>query len=431
VSSNQKEASIPHARSVDEEKPKLILVTTVGLTLRSFFQGQITHLKNKGFEVIAVSTGGHDLEEFARKEQLPVHAITMTRGISPFADLMAAVRLWMLFLKIKPVIVHGHTPKAGVLSMVAATFAKVPVKFYTLHGIMAEIRKGFARSLLKLMEWTACALADRVLAVSHSVLDGVVFQRLCSQQKIKVLEHGSCNGIDAVSRFNPNNLDQNKRQELRSHFCLDENTIVIGFVGRLVKDKGVVELASAWKRIRNAYSHSRLLTIGPAEPHNPVPNGILQELANDDRVTMLDFVANDDMPNYYGIMDIVVLPSYREGFPYVVLEASALGLPVVATQVTGCKDAVVDGVTGMLVPPRDVQALAEAIRLYVENPELRLKHGQAGRKRVLANYRPEPIWDALSSEYLLHMRRKGLALSPLAQPAPTAQDPLPEEGHVS
>ena len=431
MSYNQKNAFTSNARFAAGEKPKLILVTTVGLTLRSFFQGQITYLKNKGFEVIAVSSGGHDLEAFARKEQTPVHAITMTRGFSPLADLVAVIRLWMLFLKIRPVIVHGHTPKAGVLSMVAATFARVPVKFYTLHGIMVEIRGGFARSILKLMERTACALADRVLAVSHSVMDGVVFQHLCSEQKIKVLEHGSCNGIDAVSRFNPANLDQNKRQELRSHFCLDENTIVIGFVGRLVKDKGVVELASAWKRIRNAYSHSRLLTIGPAEPHNPVPNGILQELANDDRVIMLDFVANDDMPTYYGIMDIVVLPSYREGFPYVVLEASAMGLPIVATRVTGCTDAVTDGVTGTLVPPRDIQDMVEAISLYVEDPELRIKHGQAGRKLVLAQFKPEPIWDALSAEYLLHMCRKGLAFSPISQSEPTAKDPLPEKGHVS
>jgi len=431
VRSNQKNAFIPNARSVAERKPKLILVTTVGLTLRSFFQGQITYLKNKGFEVIAVSSGGPDLEEFARREQLPVHAITMTRGISPLADLIAAVRLWILFLKIRPVIVHGHTPKAGVLSMLAATFARVPVRFYTLHGVMSEIRRGPARSLLKLMEWTACVLADQALAVSRSVMDGVVLQHLCSERKIKVLECGSCNGIDAVSRFNPANLDQNKKQELRSHFCLDENSIVIGFVGRLVRDKGVVELASAWKRIRNAYDDSRLLMIGPAESHNPVPNGILQELADDDRVIMLDFVANDDMPTYYGIMDIVVLPSYREGFPYVVLEASAMGLPVVAAEVTGCVDAVAEGETGMLVPPRDAQALVEAIRIYIEDPELRMKHGQAGRELVLAHYKPEPIWEALSAEYSLSMGCKGLSFSSLTHSEPGAPSSLSERGHVA
>ena len=418
-------------RSSAEEKPKLILVTTVGLTLRSFYQGQITYLKYKGFEVIGVSSGGPDLEEFARREQLPVYEIAMTRGISPLADLKAAVRLWMLFLKIGPTIVHGATPKAGVLSMLAATLAGVPVRFYTLHGVMMEMRKGPAWALLQMLEWITCALADQILAVSRSVVDIVVSQRLCPEHKIKVLELGSCNGIDAGDRFNPANLDQDKKKEMRSQFCLDEDAIVIGFVGRLVKDKGVVELASAWKRIKNAYEKVHLLIIGPAEPHNPVPNDVLEELGSDNRVTMLDFVSNDEIPTYYGIMDILVLPSYREGFPYVVLEASAMGLPVVASRVTGCVDAVADGDTGMLVPPRDARALGDAIRLYIENPSLRLKHGQAGRERVLRHFQPERIWDALSAQYLLHMYRKGIPLPSVSRPEPSRREALTEKGHVS
>ena len=180
MSSNQKNAFIPNARSVDEKKPKLILVTTVGLTLRSFFHGQITYLKNKGFEVIAVSSGGHDLEEFARKEELPVHAITMTRGISPFADLVAVIRLWMLFLKnqarhsSRPYS-EGRSTEHGRCDLCQG--ARKILHFAWHYGGNTRRIRG---SLLKLMEWTACALADRVLAVSRSVMDGVVFQRLCS-----------------------------------------------------------------------------------------------------------------------------------------------------------------------------------------------------------------------------------------------------------
>jgi glycosyltransferase involved in cell wall biosynthesis len=315
--------------------------------------------------------------------------------------------------------------------MVAATLANVPIKFYTLHGIMVEIRGGLAGSLLKLMEWTACALADQVLAVSSSVVDGVVSQGLCPQRKVKVLASGSCNGIDAVDRFNPCNLDQNKKQALRSEFCLDENTIVIGFVGRLVKDKGVAELASAWKQIKKVHHNTRLLMIGPAESHNPVPNLILEELSSDDRVIMLDFVLNENMPAYYGIMDVVVLPSYREGFPYVVLEASAMALPVVAARVTGCTDAVIDGVTGTLVPPRDVQALTEAIRKYLENPTLCLAHGQAGRARVLTHFKPEPIWKALSEEYFRHICDKGLSFTTISRAEPPEPGPLSARERLS
>ncbi len=356
------------------------------------------------------------LEEFARKEQVPVRGITMTRGISPFADVIASVRLWILFMKIRPTVVHASTPKAGVLSMVAAGFAWVPVKFYTLHGIMTEIRSGPTRIILKILEWIACALADQVLAVSRSVMDGVVSQRLCPQRKIKVIEYGSCNGIDALNQFNPAAPNKTKRLELRSHFSFDENAIVIGFVGRLVKDKGVVELASAWKLIKNRHDNVRLLMIGPKESQDAVPAYILEELGCDDRVSMPGFVANEELPSVYGIMDIVVLPTYREGFPYSILEASAMGLPVVASRVTGCVDAVIGGVTGMLVPPRDVQSLVEAICTYVKDPELRVKHGQAGRERVLAHFRQEPIWKALSEEYFFHICRKGLSFSSAIRP---------------
>lgn len=316
--------------------------------------------------------------------------------------------------------------------MAAATLANVPVKFYTLHGIMAQIRKGPARTLLKLLERIACALADQVLAVSRSVADGVVSQGLCPERKVKVLAHGSCNGIDAVNRFNPSNLDRDRKQDLRAQFCVDEKAIVIGFVGRLVKDKGVAELASAWKDIRNLCHNTCLLMIGPAEPHNPVPNDILEELASDDRVIMLDIVPNDEMPSYYGIMDIVVLPSYREGFPYVVLEASAMGLPVVASRVTGCIDAVVDGVTGTLVSPGDAQDLAQTLLLYIEDPALRTRHGQAGRDLVLGHFKPEPIWEALSEEYSLHLSRKRLSFSSLSLRSEAERPgPLSEKGHVS
>jgi glycosyltransferase involved in cell wall biosynthesis len=419
----------PH-KNGPEKKPTLVLVTTIPLTLHSFFKGQIMHLKNKGFQVVAVSSGGEELDEFGRKERVSVHEITMTRGISPVADLIAGLRLWVLFQKLKPTIVHGSTPKAGVLSMMAATLAKVPVKFYTLRGAMTEMRRGLAGGLLKMMEWTACALADRVLAVSRSVMDGVVFQRLCSEQKIKVLEHGSSNGVDAVNRFNPANIDQVKRGRLRSQFCGHEDAVIIGFVGRLVKDKGVVELASAWKRIRNACDNTCLLMIGPREPHNPVPRDILEELSRDDRVIMLDFVANGDLPNYYAIMDIVVLPTYREGFPNVVLEAAAMGLPVVAAKVTGCVDAVADGVTGKLVAPRDVQSLVEAISHYVQDRKLRLNHGQAGRERVLKYFRPEPIWEALFEEYHSQMHRKGILFPSISQSEPTEPVSLPEKGSL-
>jgi len=387
---------------------RLVQVTTVPLTLQNLFKGQVAYLKGRGFEVIGVSSPGEGLGDWSRREATAVHAVPMVRGISPAADLIALLRLWRLFLRIKPAIVHGSTAKAGVLSMIAATLARVPVRIYTLRGVMMEIRTGPAQKLLKGMEWIACGLADRVLAVSKSVADAVVEEGLCSPTKIRVLVNGSSNGVDARVRFNPARMDPRDRRRLRAKLGVSGDGIVVGFVGRIVRDKGIAELASAWMRIRDQYENAHLLILGPREPQDPVPAEVLEGLTSDSRVITIDLVPNEEMPQYYGAMDMLVLPSYREGFPNVVLEAAAMELPVVAARVTGCVDAVVDGVTGILVPPKDSGSLAAAMRIYLGDPPLRTMHGKAGREQVVRKFRPEPIWEALYDEYLAQIRKKGL-----------------------
>jgi glycosyltransferase involved in cell wall biosynthesis len=178
---------------------------------------------------------------------------------------------------------------------------------------------------------------------------------------------------------------------------IDPGAFVIGFVGRLVKDKGIIELARAWRTLREERSDRVLLLIGPVEERDAVPTEILTALRSDPRVTLrgLDW----DTPSLYAAMDVLVLPTYREGFPTAPLEAAAMELPVVASRVPGCIDAVGDGVTGILVPAGDAQALTDAIRRYHDEPELRRKHGAAGRARALESFRQEAIWAAMASEY--------------------------------
>ncbi|MGO9571511.1 MAG: glycosyltransferase family 4 protein [Desulfomonilaceae bacterium] len=393
-----------------KNKLTLVQVTTVPITLYMFFSGQIAFLSRRGFEFIGVSSPGAELDEFSRTEGVPVHAVPMTRGISPAADLISLIRLWRLFRRIQPDIVHGSTAKAGLLSMVAATLAGVPIRVYTLHGLMIEIREGVARKLLKGMEWIACHCAGQVLAVSRSVADTVVSEGLCPSHKIKILANGSANGVDAEKKYNPKRIDEADRNLYRQELNLGSGAIVIGYVGRLVRDKGIVELASAWTRLRNQSEDTYLLMIGPPESHNPVPPDVLNGLRQDLRVRMIDFVPKEEMPHYYAIMDMVVLPTYREGLPTVVLEASAMGLPVVASEVTGCVDAVLDGVTGTLVAPRDIESLTTAVHTYLENPELRQTHGRAGRERMLREFKPVLIWEALYEEYTCQLQKKGLAV---------------------
>jgi len=362
----------------------------------------------RGLEVIAVSSPGPILDEIASQGNMEVHCAPMSRYISPVADVVALWRLVRLFRKIHPTIVHGSTAKASALAMTAATLARVPVRFYTVRGLMTETRSGSAKRLLKAVEWWTCFLSHRVFPVSESVATTLIEEGLCSPQKMSLLGRGSSNGVDAEGRFNPSRVKKSDREELCRKLGIPDHAFVIGFVGRIVKDKGVEDLIQAWQTIRDRFD-CFLLIIGRTEGQNPVSAAALEILQKDPRIVTVPVVENTQMHSYYNVMDLLVLPSYREGFPNVVLEAAAMEIPTVATTVTGCVDAVKDRETGVLVPPRDSLALAEAIETYLENKELLLRHGRAARKRVLGDFQQTAIWEALYHEYMLLLSKKGLA----------------------
>ena len=394
---------------------KLVHVTTIPLTVSFFMKGQVSFMKEKGFDVRVVSAPEPELEDIAKCEGIVVYGVPMERGMAPLTDLMSLYRLWRLFRRIRPTIVHSSTPKAGPLGMLAAFLARVPVRFYTLRGAMIDLRQGWARTILKIMEWIGCHCAHQVLAVSRSVADLVVREGLCPPGKVRVLAKGSSNGVDAENLFNPNGRDLHDRHRLRKTYGIPEHSVVIGFVGRLVQGKGIGELAAAWQTLRARYDNAVLLVIGPPEPVAPVPGDVLALLQEDPRVVMKDFVPKSDMPEHYAMMDLVAFPSRTEGLPNVPLEAAAMELPVVATRVTGCVDVITEGITGMLVPVGDPQALAEAVAQYIENARLRLTHGKAGRHMVLRDFRPEAIWEALYREYDAYLDRRGLQVTGKAQ----------------
>jgi lipopolysaccharide/colanic/teichoic acid biosynthesis glycosyltransferase len=245
-------------------------------------------------------------------------------------------------------------------------------------------------------EWLSCALAHRVFAVSHSMRRVALDEGLCGAEKIAVLAGGSGNGVDATRRFVPQ--PAHVRREARARLGIPEAALVIGFVGRIVRDKGVVELAVAWNALRDADPRLRLLLVGRFDTEDAIPGHVLDALRADPRVHLAG--VDPETPPLYAAMDVVALPTYREGFPNVALEAAAMELPIVATSVTGCVDAVVDGTTGILVPTGDAAALERALRRYLVDPALCRSHGAAARARVLASFRRETIWNALAAEYV-------------------------------
>jgi glycosyltransferase involved in cell wall biosynthesis len=376
--------------------PVIVHVTTVPMSL-AFLRAQPGFMRTRGFETVAISSPGPDLQRFGREEGVSVAAVDMTRRITPIRDVAAVLELRRVLRQLDPVIVHAHTPKGGLLGMIAATLARVPVRIYHMRGLAYTGATGPRRRLLYAAEWLSCRLAHSVLCVSHSIRAVALEEGLCPGNRITVLAGGSGQGVDATGRFNPGNVAAGARWRTRARFGIPAGAVVVGFVGRIVRDKGITELEDGWRALREGIPDLHLLLVGPFEGGDPVPADVERRLRSDPRVHLAGMDWNT--PELYAAMDMVVLPSYREGFPNVPLEAAAMGLPVVATRIPGCTDAVLDGVTGTLVEPRSRTGLVAAIRAYVAEPGLRSRHGTAGRERVLRHFRPETIREALHGHY--------------------------------
>jgi glycosyltransferase involved in cell wall biosynthesis len=363
--------------------------------------GQAAFMRERNVSLSFVSSAGREQQTFAERENVRVHSVEMSRQITPVRDLLSTWRLLRLIRWTRPEIVHAHTPKAGLVAMVASSLAGVPVRIYQLHGLAYETATGARRWLQMTAERLACSLATRVLSVSESVRERVATDGVCDQGKVAVIGRGSIGGIDAELAFNPDRLPS-ARSRLRESLGIPASAPVIGFVGRLARDKGIETLWEAWLRLRAQRPSVHLLIVGPpdfARREQSVRSDVMTGFESDPRVHVVGAIPRDGLPEYYRAMDVLCLPTYREGFPVTVLEAGAMALPCVATRVTGCVDAVIAGTTGQLVAPGDAAALCSALLDYVNDAALRSSHGSAARARVRAEFNPHQVWLALQREY--------------------------------
>jgi len=362
---------------------------------------RVRALREAGFRVTLLAGPGTLLDRTAAAEGVERIAIPMRRGIAPFADLVALGRLWRLLGALKPDIVEFSTPKAGFLGAVAAMLCGVPRRVYMLRGLRLETTSGLKRRILLAAERVAAACVHAVLCNSESLREQALALRVAPAGKLRVLGDGSSNGVD-TERFSPG------PENPRARLGIAPDALVVGFVGRLTRDKGLPELIDAFESIALAEPRARLLLVGWFDTSEDALSVSLRaRILTHPKIYCTGFVA--DTAPYYRAMDLLVLPTWREGFPNAVLEAAATGIPAVTTLCTGSRDSVEPEVTGLLIPPGYPEAICEAVLTLLRDPGRRLRMGRAARARVFERFVDERVLGLTAAWY------RGL-LDPFAPP---------------
>ncbi|WP_317132731.1 glycosyltransferase family 4 protein [Kaistella jeonii] len=376
---------------------------------------------NQFYEVTAISGEGRDLEEVEQRENVKVHALEMAREISPFTDLVSLYRLYRYFRKEKPDIVHSITPKAGLLSMIAARLAGVPVRMHTFTGLIFPSKKGFFKIVLIWMDRLLAGCATNVYPEGIGVKQDLL-QYHITRKLLKIIANGNVNGIN-TTYFNCNQISENLQKDLRISLGISENDFVFIFVGRLVKDKGINELVSAFKNVvstplndRSQHSTSniqystssiqhsttkqlqpKLLLVGPLEQHlDPLNPETLKEIETNPHILSVGF--QQEVRPYFAISDALVFPSYREGFPNVVLQSLAMNIPAIVTDINGCNEIVQHERNGLIVPPKDSHSLQIAMEELLNDPALYQTLKSKAQESILP-YEQKAVWEAILEEY--------------------------------
>ena len=389
-------------------------------------RGRLRALRDAGFSVVLISSPGEMAEQLAAEEGAGLIAIPIQRGISPLADFLSLLRLTFALRQLRPAIAEFSTPKAGLLGNIAAFLCRVPSRVYLLRGLRLETSSGLARVVLKAAEKLAAACAHAVVCNSESLRQQTIALRLVPENKLRVLGGGSSNGVD-IARFTPG------ADTMRAKLNIPSGAPVVGFVGRLTRDKGIPELLQAFNLLLEKIPAARLLLVGWFDESEDALSVYQRaRIEAHPRIIRTGFVP--DTAPYYRAMDLLVLPTWREGFPNAVLEAAASGLPVITTHTTGARDAVIPGVTGTLIPPGDPVALSEALLSMLQHPERRLAMGQTARQWVVQTFGKRRVLGLTVNLYLQLLRRAEARKSrrtPIRIPVPALLSPLAKDAIVS
>ena len=372
---------------------KIIRTSTVAGSLNTFCRGLLRELQQQdGYEVVAVSSPGAALDEIAEREGVKTVAVPMQRHISPLKDIVSLWRMIRVFRRERPHIVHSITPKAGLLSMLAGWICRVPVRLHTFTGLVFPTAGGIKRRILIFTDRLTCACATHIVPEGEGVKSDLIRFRI-TDKPLRVLGYGNIRGID-LEYFNPELPDvRSAAAAIRKD---DRFTFI--FVGRLVGDKGINELVAAFAAVNREHPSTRLLLVGPQESTlDPLSDATLAEIETNPEIEAVG--RQNDVRPWLAASDALVFPSYREGFPNVVIEAGAMGLPSIVTDINGSREIVVHGENGVVVPTRDVVALAAAMRQMIADRDMRMAQAAAARPMIASRYEQSYVRRCLREYY--------------------------------
>ncbi|MFJ6042642.1 glycosyltransferase family 4 protein [Brachybacterium paraconglomeratum] len=375
------------------QRNRLLYGVTVGVSANTLLRGQLAFMREKGWDVHVACSPDTEFYIASDREGFSPHPLQMSREVSPAGDIRSLFRWIVLLLRVRPSVTNVSTPKAALLGSIAAFLTRVPRRVYVVRGLRLEGSVGIERRILSVTEYVTMLLSTDVVAVSHSLADSLHREGLVPRgTKIAVIGSGSSNGVNigAIRSI----ATSEARDNVRSTLGLNAEETLIGFLGRLNRDKGIDTLAAAAQQpVLNNLADWSLLCVGSAEDEDS-----LRKLESSG--ARLVHVPHTIEPwRYLAAMDVLCLPTRREGFPNVVLEAGAVGMPVVTTDATGAVDSTIDGVTGYVVPTDNPTDLADRLARLVESPELRVRLGAAGRARVEREFTQHAIWTGIHQIY--------------------------------
>jgi len=375
---------------------KLVRITTVSQSLNVLLKGQLGYL-NTQYEVIGISSPGEQLQKVKDREQIRVIPVRMTRKITPISDLRSLFQLFKVLKKEKPHIVHTHTPKAGLLGILAAKLAGVPIRFHTIAGLPLHESTGIKLAILKLTEKTTYKYCTMVYSNSYKMAEYLIKNSLIKKDHIQVIGNGSTNGID-LNYYDPATVSFKEASELKVSLGIEEKDFVFIFIGRMVKDKGITELILSFIELCNSVDNARLILLGNYELNlDPIEEETINYIKTNKNIIYCGY--QTDIRPYLAISNALVLPSYREGFPNVVLQAGAFNLPSIVSNINGCNEIITNNFNGILVEAKNIKELTRSMTKLLHDKSLYLKLAGNCRVNIETKYDQKVLWSEISKEY--------------------------------